>query len=175
MLDTDIMKMPVEPDWIFAKDAKHVLPGNKISADKMEELQSNFERTQTGNFLNEMQRVFRALNLGTSGELLEIEVRRILFRMHISTWGLGYRKILDTTPDGFGYVDEWDFINFLVQKFEAKKIRKRYFPPPYRALKWIIDEYDDLKPKAAVMSMHVKTFIRIFTNNCANLNAEVDR
>ena len=175
MLDTDIMKMPVEPDWIFAKDAKHVLPGNKISADKMEELQSNFERTQTGNFLNEMQRVFRALNLGTSGELLEIEVRRILFRMHISTWGLGYRKILDTTPDGFGYVDEWDFINFLVQKFEAKQIRKRYFPPPYRAFKWIIDEYDDLKPKAAVMSMHVKTFIRIFTNNCANLNAEVDR
>jgi hypothetical protein len=175
MLDVDILKTAVEPDWIFAIDAKHVLPGNYISYDKMEELKANFERTETGNFLCELQRVFRVLNLGLSGELLEIEVSRILFRMHISTWGLGHRNILSTTPDGFGYVDEWEFINFLVQKFENKKLQKRYFAPPYKLYKWFLDEYDQLKPKAAVMSMHVKTFIRIFATNCANVNAEIDK
>ena len=63
----------------------------------------------------------------------------------------------------------------MVQKFESKRIHKRYFAPPYKLYKWIIDEYDQLKPKAAVISMHVKTFIRIFSRNCANLNAEIDK
>ena len=141
----------------------------------MDDIDANFQRTKTGNFLCELQRDFRALNIGMSGELLEIEVSRILFRMHISTWGLGVRKILNYTNEGFGSIDEWDFINFLVQKFESKRIHKRYFAPPYKLYKWIIDEYDQLKPKAAVISMHVKTFIRIFSRNCANLNAEIDK
>ena len=175
MLDTDLRKTRVEPDWIFAIHSNHVQNGNLISQEIMDDIDANFPRTNTGNFLCELQRVFRALNIGMSGELLEIEVRRILFRMHISTWGLGVRKMLTYTAEGFGSVDEWDFINFLVQKFESKRIHKRYFAPPYKLYKWIIDEYDQLKPKAAVMSMHVKTFIRIFSRNCANLNAEIDK
>ena len=175
MLDTDLRKTRVEPDWIFPIHSNHVQNGNLISQEKVDDVDANFSRTNTGNFLCELQRVFRAINIGMSGELLEIEVRRILFRMHISTWGLGIRKVLNYTDEGIGSMDEWDFINFLVQKFESNRLRKRYFAPPYKLYKWIIDEYDQLQPKAAVMSLHVKTFIRIFSRNCANLNAEIDK
>ena len=60
MLDTDLRKTRVEPDWIFAIHSNHVQNGNLISQDKMDDIDANFQRTKTGNFLCELQRVFRA-------------------------------------------------------------------------------------------------------------------
>eukprot|EP00945_MAST-04E_sp_MAST-4E-sp1_P006835 g6835.t1 len=175
MIDIDKVKTTIEADYIFPIDCMHMENGNFVSEEVMKEVKDNFQRIHTGNFLCKLQRVFRGMDISETGHMSERDVWRALLRMHISTWNLGVRKqLLVMGGDGIGSCDEWDFVNFLVEKFEAGKIRKAYFSPPYRLFKWIIDEYDQLEPHKAVQSMHVKTFIRIFLSHCEEMSIMVD-
>ena len=177
VVDKNLVNHTVMADYLFPIDAIFVENGNLVSDEIIEKVEKNIQRIYTGNFLCRLQRVFRSLDLAGDGILGEMTVYRILLRLHVSTWNLGINShgFLRKGADGIGSCEEWDFINFLIEKFEGNFVKKAYFSPPYRFYKWLRDESDEVNDEEPVQSMHVKTFIRIFLNHCEHLGVHLSK